>query len=152
MTEVFLALGSNVGEREKNLRAAVAEIKKIARLTAASSVYESKPAGFAAQPDFLNAAIKIETDIPPLELLKKLKEIETRLGRTPSFKNGPRVIDIDIIFYGKEKVNTPELIVPHPRYAQRNFVLVSLSEINPAVKLKTAHYKDVVKTAQNLLS
>ncbi|MCL2888589.1 MAG: 2-amino-4-hydroxy-6-hydroxymethyldihydropteridine diphosphokinase [Elusimicrobia bacterium] len=151
MPEVYLALGSNVGDRAQNLRAAVAEIKKIARVIVVSSVYQSKPQGFAEQPDFFNAAIKIETDIPPLELLRQIKDIEKRLGRAPSFKNGPRVIDIDIIFYGVEKINTENLTVPHPRYKERDFVILPLAEINPAIKIKNPRFKSVVKIMQNLL-
>lgn len=151
MPEVCLALGSNTGDRAQNLLAAVAEIKKIARLLAVSSVYESKPQGFIKQPDFYNAAVKIETDIPPLELLKEIKNIERRLGRTKTFRNGPRVIDIDIIFYGNMEINTEELTVPHPRYPERDFVILPLAEINPAINSAAPRFKSVVKIIKNLL-
>jgi len=146
-----LALGSNAGDCAENLRAAVRELGKIARVAAASSIYKSKPAGFAEQPDFLNAAVKIKTDIPPLDLLRKIKDIEKRLGRMPTFKNGPRIIDIDIIFYGSERIDAPELTIPHPRWQERDFVLLPLYEINNAIKLKKGRSKSVEKTMQNLL-
>ena len=129
MTRVYLALGSNLGDRLANLRAAVAALEERGiAVTARSSVWETPPIP-AGQPPFLNAAIAAETALDAPSLLRELKAIEHALGRRPGPHWGPRPIDIDILFYGDDHIETPELTVPHPRIAERAFVLVPLSDI-----------------------
>lgn len=129
MTRVYLALGSNLGDRLANLRAAVAALGECGiAVTARSSVWETPPVP-AAQPPFLNAAVVAETVLDPLSLLRELKAIEHALGRRPGPHWGPRPIDLDILFYGDRRIETPELTVPHPRVAERAFVLAPLADI-----------------------
>lgn len=129
---VHIALGSNLGDRLANLRAAVRAIGESARtvVLAVSHAYETPPWGVADQPAFLNAAVAIETVMKPLELLYVLKEIERRLGRAPGGpKWGPRVIDIDIVLWGDLQISGGPLTVPHPAFRRRAFVLAPLAEI-----------------------
>jgi 2-amino-4-hydroxy-6-hydroxymethyldihydropteridine diphosphokinase len=129
MTRVYLALGSNLGDRLANLRAAVAALEERGIAVAArSSVWETPPVP-AGQPPFLNAAVAAETTLDPPSLLRELKAIERALGRRPGPHWGPRPIDIDILFHGDARIETPELAVPHPRIAERAFVLAPLSDI-----------------------
>lgn len=130
---VFLGLGSNVGERHKFMNQAVAELKNMqgVRMVWASSVYETEPYGKTDQQKFLNAALEIETELAPPALLKEVKEIEHRLGRTMAEKWGPREIDIDILLYDGVVYNDEALTVPHPELEHRKFVLVPLREIAP---------------------
>ena len=129
MTEVILALGSNLGDRPGNLRRAIELLgdEGIA-VQRASSVWETPPVP-ADQPPYLNAAVVAETALTPPELLAAAKRIEHTLGRRPNRHWGPRPIDIDILFYGAEQVDEPGLQVPHARIAERAFVLVPLSEV-----------------------
>lgn len=130
---VFLGLGSNTGERQRFLNQAVGELNKVpdTKLIWASSVYETDPYGKADQPKFLNAALEIETLLPPPELLKEVKGIEQRLGRTTTEKWGPREIDIDILLYDGLVHDDGVIKVPHPDLERRKFVLVPLREIAP---------------------
>lgn len=129
MVLVYLALGSNLGNREANLRMAVRAMTRLARVIDSSSLYETAPVG-PPQPSFYNAAVSIETGLQPLALLRFLKGIEEEIGRRPGGEtNGPRPIDIDILLYGEEIIEQPTLTVPHPRMTERPFVLVPLSEI-----------------------
>jgi 2-amino-4-hydroxy-6-hydroxymethyldihydropteridine diphosphokinase len=129
MTVVYLALGSNLGDRLANLRAAVAGLEERGiAVTARSSVWETPPVP-ADQPSYLNAVVAAETALDPPSLLRELKAIEHALGRRPGPHWGPRPIDIDILFYGDERIETPELTVPHPRIAGRAFVLAPLADI-----------------------
>ena len=133
MTRVYLALGSNLGDRLANLRAAVAGLEERGIAVAVrSSVWETPPVP-AGQPPFLNAAVAAETDLDPLSLLRELKAIEHALGRRPGPRWGPRTIDLDILFYGDERIDVPELTVPHPRIAERAFVLAPLGDITRGV-------------------
>ncbi|ACC98317.1 2-Amino-4-hydroxy-6- hydroxymethyldihydropteridine pyrophosphokinase [Elusimicrobium minutum Pei191] len=134
MSKVIIALGSNKGDRLRNLQAAAGLIKSVGKIEKTSSVYESEPWGYAGQKNFYNMALSLFTGLQPLTLLSKLKEFETSLGRKPTFKNGPREIDLDIIFYGSKVINLPELTVPHPLMQDRNFVLFPLYEIAPKAK------------------
>ena len=129
MPTIYLSLGTNLGNRERNLQAAIAALAPAVRVLAASSVYETAPWGFDDQPDFLNQVIQAETDLSPTELLRFLKDLESELGRQPTFRYGPRLIDLDILFYDDLILNTPELTIPHPRLHERAFVLVPLAEI-----------------------
>ncbi len=131
MATAYLGLGSNLGDRRLNLARALELISRRAAVEKVSSVYETEPLGFTEQPKFLNAVCRISTSLSPRELLLMAKEIEAALGREPSFRNAPRPIDVDILFYGDEVVSCPDLRVPHPRLAERAFVLVPLAEIAP---------------------
>ncbi len=131
MHHVYLALGTNLGDRLENLRAAVRAMPPVVQVTALSSVYETPPWGYTDQPAFLNMALAGETESEPLELIAFLKRLETELGRTKTFRNGPRLIDMDILFYDDLVMEDAALAIPHPRLQERAFVLVPLSEITP---------------------
>src|SRR6266478_8873738 len=129
---VYLSLGSNVGDREANLRAAIAALGDVGvRVTRVSSFYETEPVDFLEQAWFLNCAVEGETEVPAPELLRALRRIELRMGSKKPVAKGPRLIDMDILLYGAETIDTPELRVPHPRMHLRRFVLVPLAEIAP---------------------
>jgi 2-amino-4-hydroxy-6-hydroxymethyldihydropteridine diphosphokinase len=128
---IFLALGANLGDRKLNLKQAVVLLSRNVDIEAVSAVYESVPVGYTEQPLFLNMVLKGTTMLQPKELLKYAKEIESKLGREPSFQNAPRPIDIDILFYDDKVINSKELVVPHPRMTVRSFVLVPLNELSP---------------------
>jgi 2-amino-4-hydroxy-6-hydroxymethyldihydropteridine diphosphokinase len=132
---VFLSLGSNVGDRGKNLRAAIdalpgsgVQIKRV------SSIYETEPVDLLEQPWFLNCVVEGETTVPPVTLLKALRELERRMGSKKVVARGPRLIDVDILVYGAQTIDSPELQVPHPRMHLRLFVLAPLVEIAPDLK------------------
>lgn len=129
MKTIYIAVGTNKGNREANLRAARQAFPPRIQLVEQSPIYETEPWGYADQPDFLNQVIKARTTLPPLALLTYLKEIEKRLGRVPSFRNAPRVIDLDILFYDDIVFENERLIIPHPRLEERAFVLVPLSQL-----------------------
>lgn len=132
MVKVFLSLGSNLEEREKNIQKALEELKNNSiNILKISANYETEPEGYIDQPKFINAAAEIETDLKPLDLLKTLKNIEKKLGRKDTFKWGPRIIDIDILTYGDISVQEKELTIPHPLLKTRKFVLEPLKEIAP---------------------
>lgn len=132
---VFLSLGSNLGDRAANLRAGIDGLAAArVRVRKVSSLYETEPKDFLEQPWFLNCVAEAETSLAPLELLRALREIETRLGSKKAFLKGPRLLDIDILLYGDGTIDLPELEVPHPRMLQRNFVLAPLAEITPHLK------------------
>src|SRR5258705_9371044 len=127
---VYLSLGSNVGERKENLRAAIRALRDAGvRVTRVSSFYETEPVDFLEQAWFLNCAVEGETEVPALELLRALRGIELRTGSKKLVVKGPRLFDMDILLYGTEMIDTPELQVPHPRMHLRRFVLVPLAEI-----------------------
>lgn len=128
---VYLGLGTNLGDRSANLEAARGGLSPAVRLVASSPVYETKPWGFTDQPDFLNQVLKGETALEPEELLVYLKSIEIKLGRTPSIHYGPRLIDVDILFYDQLTLKTPDLTLPHPHLHERAFVLVPLADLAP---------------------
>lgn len=132
MKTAFLALGSNIGDREANLRTAVDLLQSDEiRVLRRSSLYETAPQELLDQPWFLNAVVEIETSLFPLQLLARIREIEREMGRRRVTPKGPRNIDIDILFYGRSVIATAELEVPHPGIAQRRFVLEPLAEIAP---------------------
>jgi dihydropteroate synthase/2-amino-4-hydroxy-6-hydroxymethyldihydropteridine diphosphokinase len=134
MTTIYLGLGSNLGDRHGNLVAAIERLRAHARVVDLSGIYETDPWGVVDQPRFLNAACAIETDAPPRDLLAWLKAIETELGRQPSERYGPRSIDIDLLLAGDAVIDEPDWRVPHPRLAERAFVLVPLAEIAAGVR------------------
>lgn len=131
-TTVYLGLGSNLGDRSGHIEAALEALLRHGKMTARSSLFESEPMYHAAQPRFLNMAAAFSTELEPRPLLAALKSIEWEMGRDPDApRNGPRVIDLDILFYGDRILFTPELTIPHPRLAERAFVLAPLIEIAP---------------------
>ena len=132
-TIVYLALGSNLGDRRANLAAAVARLGEQVAVEAMSSLYETEPAYITDQPRFLNAALRGRTELAPLALLAFAKQIERELGRAAGARYGPRVVDIDVLLYGDQTIDAPELTIPHPRMAERPFVLAPLAEIAPGL-------------------
>ncbi len=131
MSIVYLALGTNLGDRLANLRAAIKSFPPSIVLGPRSNIYETPPWGYTDQPAFLNMAVKCETDSDAASLLKRLKQIEVEVGRVESFRWGPRQIDIDILFYDDLILESESLIIPHPRLHERAFVLVPLADIAP---------------------
>ncbi|MCH7605155.1 2-amino-4-hydroxy-6-hydroxymethyldihydropteridine diphosphokinase [Patescibacteria group bacterium] len=127
----YLALGSNIGDREKYLKRAVEEITEENEILAHSSLYETEPVGYENQGWFLNAVIKIQTSLSAEQLLQSLLAIEKRLERTRTVENGPRTIDIDVLFYDSEIIQEDGLEIPHPRLQDRSFVLIPLVEVAP---------------------
>lgn len=132
MPAAFVGLGSNLGDRAANLSAAIDLLRDAADVTAVSPVYETEPMGFADQPWFLNAAAEVAWHQGPASLLTLLQAIEQRMGKTTPFKDGPRVIDLDLLLHGDDVVDLPGLQVPHPRMNERRFVLAPLADIAPA--------------------
>jgi len=128
---IYLSLGSNLGDRLTNLRNAITILPPKVKPWVQSSVYETQPWGYSDQPAFLNQIIKADTDLDPVDLLTFLKETEVILGRQKTFRFGPRLIDLDIIFYDDLVFKTPRLTIPHPRIAERAFILIPLAEIAP---------------------
>jgi GTP cyclohydrolase-4 len=128
---IYLALGSNLGDRRGNLAAALQHLREIMHITHVSSVYETQPVGYLDQPHFLNIVCKGETALSAEGFLKQAKEIEAGMGRQTTFRNGPRPIDIDILFYDDEQIAQDTITVPHPRMSERAFVLAPLAEIAP---------------------
>jgi len=131
--EIYLALGSNLGDRMSNLASAVEHLSQKVNIKKVSTVYETEPVYYKEQSLYLNAVLSAVTELEPSDLLRFVKSIESDLGRQPSFRNAPRTIDIDILFYGDQVAETAELIIPHPRIAERAFVLVPLAEIAPGL-------------------
>jgi 2-amino-4-hydroxy-6-hydroxymethyldihydropteridine diphosphokinase len=132
-TIVYLALGSNLGDRRAHIAAAVARLAPDVVVERVSSLYETEPAYVLDQPRFLNAALRGRTALDPSALLALLKRIERELGRGAGVRYGPRVIDLDILLYGDRSIATEALTIPHPRMAERPFVLVPLAEIAPGL-------------------
>jgi 2-amino-4-hydroxy-6-hydroxymethyldihydropteridine diphosphokinase len=131
---VYLSLGSNVGDRIANLRVALAALPGVGlSVTRVSQFYETEPVDYLQQAWFLNCVVEAETALLPAELLRQLRAIEARMGSKKAFAKGPRLLDLDILLYGDKVVDQPDLQVPHPRMAQRRFVLVPLAEIAPEV-------------------
>jgi 2-amino-4-hydroxy-6-hydroxymethyldihydropteridine diphosphokinase len=131
LSTIYLGLGSNLGDRALNLRRALAALRADFAIDAVSRCYETEPAYVLDQPRFYNLAGRGATRLSPLEALHALKRLETHLGREPGVRFGPRVMDMDLLFYSDVILDTPELTLPHPRLAERAFVLVPLAEIAP---------------------
>lgn len=131
MLKVLLGLGSNVGNKENNINKALALISKLYQIKKKSRLYLTEPVGDIKQDWFLNCVIEIQTDVEPKKLLSSLKSIERKLGRKKTIKNGPRIIDIDILFYGDRVLKTKILVIPHPSIQERLFVLQPMMDIVP---------------------
>jgi len=135
LTKVYLSLGSNLGDREANLRRALEHLEsEHVRVLRRSSIYETEPQDLREQPWFLNLVVEAETSLSPDELLTKIHVIEAQLGRKREVPKGARTIDIDLLFYDNAVVATPELQIPHPRLAERRFVLEPLAELAPQLR------------------
>ena len=130
---VYLSLGSNVGDRTRNLNAAIQRLRALGEVMAVSSIYETEPVDFTAQPWFLNCAVKLNTENTPEQLLTGIVEIERQLGRRRGLQKGPRIIDLDILLFGTSTFKAPGLTIPHPAMHERRFVLEPLAEIAPEV-------------------
>ena len=143
---IYLSMGTNLGNRRANLERALRLLTAKVKLLKVSPIYETKPIGYANQPDFLNIVYMGATRLSPEQLLAFVKSTERQMGRKRTFKNGPRIIDIDIIFFGRSVVSTPGLTIPHPRAVGREFVLRPLADIAPYVVHPVLH-----KTASRLL-
>lgn len=128
---VYLGLGSNLGRRADNLRRAIVLLRRYVRPRRASSVYETAPWGFSQQPDFLNCVLEVTATLAPHQILASVKGLEREMGRQLGVRYGPRLIDVDILFYGNQTLEYPDLQIPHPRLHQRAFVLVPLAELAP---------------------
>jgi 2-amino-4-hydroxy-6-hydroxymethyldihydropteridine diphosphokinase len=143
---VYLSLGSNIGDREAHLREAIRRLESTGKLRSLSSIYETEPVEFTDQPQFLNCAVALETSSTPEQLMLQLLTIEKAMGRQRIQKKGPRTIDLDILFFGDEVVDTPGLTIPHPAMQHRRFVLEPLAEIAP-----DAMHPGLRKTVRELL-
>jgi 2-amino-4-hydroxy-6-hydroxymethyldihydropteridine diphosphokinase len=131
VTRAYLALGSNLGDRLTNLRRAVALLGQRGMTVVRSSrVYETEPVGGPAQPDYLNAVVEVDTELGSEDLLQACLAVEDALGRVRAERWGPRVIDVDVLTYGRDRIDQPDLVVPHPRMHERGFVLVPLLELD----------------------
>jgi 2-amino-4-hydroxy-6-hydroxymethyldihydropteridine diphosphokinase len=129
----YLSIGSNLGDRAKNLGTAIAFLAPQVQILMQSSIYQTEPWGYFDQPSFLNQVIKTETALEPFDLFNYLQGIESQMGRQETFRFGPRLIDLDILFYDDLILDTPNLTIPHPRIQERAFVLIPLAEIAPGL-------------------
>jgi 2-amino-4-hydroxy-6-hydroxymethyldihydropteridine diphosphokinase len=142
---VYLSLGSNLGDRAANLNAAINRLRTLGEVLQVSSLYETEPVEFTAQPWFLNCAVELDTENTAQQLIESILEIERQMGRTRTQKKGPRSIDIDILLFGNSTIDTKGLSIPHPGLQERRFVLEPLAEIAPGVRHPT-----LKKTIQEL--
>jgi 2-amino-4-hydroxy-6-hydroxymethyldihydropteridine diphosphokinase len=141
MRTVYLALGSNIGDRETNLRAAIERLPAAGiAVLRESAIYETEPVGYTKQRWFLNMVVEAETGLFPMQLLTRTGKIERALGRVRGMHNGPRTIDIDILLYGNAVVRAPRLEIPHPRMHERRFVLAPLADLAPDLRHPVTRY------------
>jgi 2-amino-4-hydroxy-6-hydroxymethyldihydropteridine diphosphokinase len=154
--EVLLGLGANLGDPQLQLRMAVRELSHSIEIEAVSSVYLTSPVGIVDQPDFLNLALRGSCALPASELLGRARKIEEQSGRAPGVRDGPRMLDIDLLAYGQERIDSPGLRVPHPRMHLRRFVLEPLVEIapewcHPELGLTAAELLDGLSSCERVL-
>lgn len=135
MNNTYLLLGSNIGNSQQQLSAAIKQIdKKIGNVIRRSKLYVTAAWGNTNQPDFLNQVVQVQTNLSAKEALESILQIEEKMGRVRTVKNAPRIIDIDILFFNREIIREKELTVPHPEIQNRRFVLIPLNELSPALK------------------
>jgi 2-amino-4-hydroxy-6-hydroxymethyldihydropteridine diphosphokinase len=146
---VYLSLGSNVGDRAANLKAAIERLDVLGKVVAVSSFYETEPVEFTAQPWFLNCAVRLNTEKMPKQLMAGILEVEQQMGRRRIEKKGPRTIDIDILLFGNSIVETRDLMIPHPAMYVRRFVLEPLAEIAPEARHPV--FKQTIRELRDLL-
>ncbi len=127
----YIALGTNLGDRRANLRRAIELLAPAARVLRESPIYETAPWGVLDQPDFLNQVVAVDTELAPHRLLAELKRIEVEMGREQTVRYGPRIIDLDILFFNDEVIELPSLTIPHARLHERGFVLAPLNDLIP---------------------
>jgi 2-amino-4-hydroxy-6-hydroxymethyldihydropteridine diphosphokinase len=140
LKRVYLSLGSNIGDRAGNLRKAIERLAALdIRVLRASRIYETEPVDYQDQAWFLNQVVEAETALFPMQLLTRTGRVEQELGRTRTVPKGPRTIDIDILLYGAARVETARLEIPHPRMAERRFVLAPLAELAPLLRHPVTH-------------
>jgi 2-amino-4-hydroxy-6-hydroxymethyldihydropteridine diphosphokinase len=150
---VYLSLGSNLGDRAANLQSAITQLVTLGNVEAVSSFYETEPVELTAQPWFLNCAVKLDTEKMPRQLIAAILGIERGMGRQRKQKNGPRIIDIDILLFGSSIIELPSLTVPHPKMHERRFVLEPLAEIaaearHPVLKRTVRELRDTLPAGQ----
>ena len=131
MNKVFIGIGSNLGDKERNIKTAISLLKEKCKILKLSPLYETEPVGFKDQDWFLNCVVEIGTELDPGELLEFMQNIEKKLKKIKTIENGPRTIDLDILFYNDAVINEKNLVIPHPGLHQRLFVLVPLNDIAP---------------------
>jgi len=153
----YIGIGSNIGDKVNQCKKAISEVLKVDRhkLLTKSSLYKTKPIGYTSQDWFINGVIKIETDLEPLDLLQILKAIEVQLGRTETFRWGPRTIDLDILLFDDKEIETEELQIPHPHLHERQFVLLPMAEIDrhlihPVLKKTVGELLENIKEDQEV--
>ena len=129
--DVYLGLGANLGVPKETFERALVLLSEFSEIISVSRLYRSKPYGFSDQPPFVNAAVRISTDLPPPELLNQLQSVEETLGKKVVRKNGPRLIDLDLLVYDELVLETKDLVLPHPGIMERDFVLLPLIDLNP---------------------
>lgn len=145
MPQAVLSVGSNLGDRHANISVALSKLENIGRIAALSDIYETPPLGYAEQGDFLNAAVALETSLAPEDLLDSLMRIEGELGRVRKIANGPRTIDLDIIFYENVAIKSEKLELPHPRWTERDFVITPMLDILDKGVFDSPEYADLKK-------
>ena len=138
--QAYVGIGANLDRPDASVRRAIAAVASLpgTRMLSSSSLYQTAPVGYLDQPDFVNAAVHIETHLAPADLLEHLLQIEAQFGRKRTIRNAPRTLDLDLLLYADQSVALPQLTLPHPRMAQRAFVLVPLAEIAPDVAVGDA--------------
>ena len=147
MTTVYIALGTNLGDRPVNLAKALSRMADFVSVIKRSPIYETAPMYLRDQPEFLNMVVEAETELDPRELLDRLKHVEEELGREEDVRFGPRLIDLDILFFGNRVIEEPNLAIPHRRFAERAFVLRPLCDIAPdLIDPRTGHSMDSLLT------
>jgi 2-amino-4-hydroxy-6-hydroxymethyldihydropteridine diphosphokinase len=154
-TTAYLSLGSNIGDREKHLRDAIALLERAGQVSVVSSLYETEPVDFKAQSWFLNCAVVLETEKTPEALMQAVLSIEREMGRRRTQDKGPRIIDIDILLYGNLILNSSDLTIPHPAMHKRRFVLEPLAEIaggvrHPLLKQTVTELRDALGAGQDV--
>jgi 2-amino-4-hydroxy-6-hydroxymethyldihydropteridine diphosphokinase len=145
MSKIYLSLGTNLGDKESNLESALRLLSEKVKILKTSSLYDTEPVGFKEQPWFLNMVVKGDTELSPRELLCFTQSIESELKRTKTIINGPRIIDVDILLYDDEEIETENLTIPHPRMLQRAFVMVPLYEISPDLMIFGKSINDIME-------